>query len=142
MGLCNTASSAALGIACLFSHSACVGMTYQADPPLTAARTGGVTFIGPSCARVSSCLVGQVTAAETAVPLARAAVFLVREGGDAKEVVRITRLTDDQGAFTVADAPAGSYRIAVYKNAREFRATGLQLGGPGIMVVPVRLAPN
>lgn len=101
----------------------------------TTAR-GGVTFIGPRCADVRSCLVGQVTAAETAAPLSRAAVFLEREDDSGH---RILTLTDDQGVFTVVDAPSGRYRLAIYKDARRLEARGLRLGDPGTTLVPVRL---
>lgn len=111
-------------------------------------RIGGVTFIGPRCADVRSCLVGQVVAAETAAPLPRAAVFLERqEEGSADpqstsaKPIRILTLTDDQGVFTVADAPAGKYRLAIYKDARRIERRGLELGAPGTMLVPVRLSP-
>ncbi len=107
---------------------------------------GGVTFVRPRCIEVRSCLLGQVVAAESATPMARAAVFLVREGDDVKreapeELLRIVRLTDDQGVFTVADAPAGRYSVSVYKDARRISASGLELGGPGTLVVPIRLPP-
>jgi hypothetical protein len=110
-------------------------------------RLGGVTFIGPRCADVRSCLVGQVVAAETATPLPRAAVFLERQEGSTAapstgtRPIRIVTLTDDQGVFTVADAPAGTYRLAVYKDARRIERRGLELGAPGTMLVPVRLSP-
>lgn len=110
-------------------------------------RIGGVTFIGPRCADVRSCLVGQVVAAETAAPLPRAAVFLERQEGSADpqstsaKPIRILTLTDDQGVFTVADAPAGRYRLAIYKDARRIERHGLELGAPGTMLVPVRLSP-
>jgi hypothetical protein len=110
-------------------------------------RLGGVTFIGPRCADVRSCLVGQVVAAETAAPLPRAAVFLERQDGSAEpssasgRPLRILTLTDDQGVFTVADAPAGTYRLAVYKDARRIERRGLRLGAPGTTLVPVRLSP-
>lgn len=107
-------------------------------PPRHAAPAGGVTIIGPRCAAVKSCLVGQVTAADTATPLARAAVFLEREGEDGG-TIRITTLTDDQGVFTVVDAPLGRYRLAIYKDARRVEARGLKLGHPGTTLVPVRL---
>jgi hypothetical protein len=69
--------------------------------------------------------------------LERAAVFLEREG---PESLVIMRLTDDQGVFTVVDAPAGNYRVAVYKDARRIEARGLELGAPGTMVVPIRIS--
>ena len=99
----------------------------------------------PRCVEVRSCLLGQVVAAETATPLARAAVFLVREplgdrGPDAKPL-QIVRLTDEQGVFTVADAPAGRYSVSVFKEARHISASGLELGNPGTLMVPIRLPP-
>lgn len=109
---------------------------------------GGVTFIRPRCAEVRSCLLGQVVAAESATPLSRAAIFLEREvergevrDGDVRPL-RIVTMTDDQGVFTVVDAPEGRYRIAVYKDARRLEARGLELGAPGTTVVPVRLPPG
>lgn len=124
-------------VALLAATSACTTSPI-ALPPRTSAPAGGVTFIGPRCAEVKSCLVGQVTAADTATPLARAAVFLEREGEDGGEF-RITTLTDDQGVFTVVDAPMGRYRLAIYKDARRVEARGLKLGAPGTTLVPVRL---
>lgn len=106
---------------------------------ITPARAGGVTFIRPRCAGVESCLLGQVVAAESATPLSRAAVFLEREQDDAEQPIRILTLTDDQGVFTIADAPKGRYRLAVYKDARHVEARGLKLGAPGTTVVPVRM---
>jgi hypothetical protein len=99
---------------------------------------GGVTFIAPRCAEVRSCLVGQVTAADTSAPLSRAAVFLERDDRDGPGV-RILTLTDEQGVFTVVDAPTGRYRLAIYKDARRLEARGLKLGEPGTTLVPVRL---
>ncbi len=100
----------------------------------------------PRCVEVRSCLLGQVVAAETSTPLARAAVFLVREGeaGDEAEdaqTLRIVRLTDEQGVFTVIDAPAGRYSVSVFKDARRISASGIELGNPGTLVVPIRLPP-
>lgn len=106
---------------------------------ITPSRRGGVTFIRPRCAGVESCLLGQVVAAESATPLARAAVFLERERDDGDDPVRFLTLTDDQGVFIVTDAPKGRYRLAVYKDARRVEARGLKLGSPGTTVVPVRL---
>ena len=107
---------------------------------VTPSRIGGMSFIGPRCADVRSCLVGQVVAAETATPLPSAAVFLERQ--DSAEPVRILTLTDDQGVFTVADAPVGTYRLAIYKDARRIERRGLKLGAPGTTLVPVRLSPS
>jgi hypothetical protein len=99
---------------------------------------GGVTFIPARCSSVRSCLVGQVTAADTAAPMSRAAVFLQRDDRDGP-AVRILTLTDEQGVFTVVDAPSGRYRLAIYKDARRIEARGLRLGEPGTTLVPVRL---
>jgi hypothetical protein len=121
-----------------------VALGCAASGPLPAAATpskiGGMTFIGPRCADVRSCLVGQVVAAETATPLPQAAVFLERQ--DVDNPVRILTLTDDQGVFTVADAPVGTYRLAIYKDARRIERRGLKLGAPGTTLVPVRLSPS
>ena len=113
------------------------------EAPITAARRGGVTFISPRCAAVQSCLLGQVVEAESSNPLVKAAVFLQREEQDSEDgkPVRYLRLTDDQGVFTVTDAPAGRYRIAVYADARQVDANGLVLGEPGTTMVPVRMPP-
>jgi hypothetical protein len=128
-----------LALLTMFELAGCA--TGVAVPSRHAAPAGGVTFIGPRCAEVKSCLVGQVTAADTATPLARAAVFLEREGEDGG-MIRITTLTDDQGVFTVVDAPLGRYRLAIYKDARRVEARGLKLGHPGTTLVPVRLPPG
>lgn len=99
---------------------------------------GGVTFVQPRCAAASSCLLGQVVAAETATPLSNATVFLEREdGGD--DAVKITTLTDDQGVFAVENAPEGRYRLSVFKRERRLEVHGLSLGEPGTVMVPVRL---
>jgi hypothetical protein len=104
---------------------------------------GGVTMVTPRCVEVRSCLLGQVVAAESATPLARAAVFLVREPLESSEAepLRIVRLTDEQGVFTVADAPAGRYSVSVFKEARRISASGLELGNPGTLMVPIRMPP-
>jgi hypothetical protein len=109
---------------------------------VTPSRIGHVEFIGPRCPEVRSCLVGRVEAAETATPLPRAAVFLERESEATEKPVRILTLTDDQGVFTVMDAPVGTYRLAIYKDARRIERRGLKLGAPGTMLVPVRLSPS
>jgi hypothetical protein len=112
-------------------------------PPTAPNVSGGFTFISPRCPAVRSCLMGQVIAADTAAPLSRAAVFLEREneGAPAPQAkpLRIVTLTDEQGVFTVVDAPIGRYRLAVYKDARRLEAHGLRLGDPGTTMVPVRL---
>jgi hypothetical protein len=135
-GLAGALSSAFAGSAgCVSSGS----MPETVSP----SRIGHVEFIGPRCPEVRSCLVGQVVAAETATPLPRAAVFLEREtDASAATPVRILTLTDDQGVFTVADAPLGTYRLAIYKDARRIERHGLKLGAPGTTLVPVRLSPS
>ncbi len=107
-------------------------------PPAVGVR-GGVTFVSPRCPEVRSCVLGQVTSADTGAPLSAAVVFLVRESepGEAKPH-RIVAVTDDQGVFTVVDAPTGRYRITVVKR-RSVEARGLRLGAPGTTMVPVRL---
>lgn len=114
-----------------------------ADPSTYSLRRGGITLIRARCASVESCLLGQVVAAETAAPMARAAVFLEREDGEGESgPVRIVTVTDDQGVFSVADAPTGRYRLAVYKEERQLEVRGLELGAPGTTMVPVRLPPG
>ncbi len=111
------------------------------NPPVSSLNRGGVTFVRARCASTSSCLLGQVVAAETATPLARATVFLEREEDDKAEPdrVEITTLTDDQGVFTVEEPPAGRYRLQVFKRERRLEVHGLSLGEPGTTMVPVRL---
>lgn len=133
--MCGFASLLAITI-----MSACAGQPAPTRTTAPATR-GGVTFIAPRCAEVRSCLVGQVTAADTSAPLSRAAVFLERDDRDGPDV-RIVTLTDDQGVFTVVDAPTGRYRLAIYKDARRLEARGLKLGEPGTTLVPVRLPPG
>jgi hypothetical protein len=128
---------AALGAGCAPAAATAVPDTR------TAAGVGGVTFISPRCPAAASCLLGQVIAAESANPLVKAAVFLEREEQDSEDgtPIRFLRLTDDQGVFTVVDAPAGRYRIAIYADERKLGANGLVLGAPGTTVVPVRMPP-
>lgn len=100
-----------------------------------------ISILSPRCAEVRSCVLGHVTAAGTAAPIAEAAVFLERErepGED--EPVRIISLTDEQGVFTIDDPPPGSYRIAVYKDDSSVEVTGMELGRAGTTMLPVRLA--
>jgi hypothetical protein len=99
-----------------------------------------ISIFSPRCAGLRSCVVGHVTAPDTATPVAEAAVFLIRElepGED--EPVRILALTDEQGVFVVDDPPIGSYRIAVYKDASHVEVIGMELGGPGTTMLLVRL---
>ncbi|MCA9706713.1 MAG: carboxypeptidase regulatory-like domain-containing protein [Myxococcales bacterium] len=109
-------------------------------------QRGGVTFVRARCAQTSSCLLGQVVAAETATPLSRATVFLEREAdpqgeapSEGPEPVEITTLTDDQGVFAIEEPPAGRYRLQVFKRERRLEVRGLALGEPGTTMVPVRL---
>lgn len=127
---------------------AACGPPSSLPPPVSPTERGGIAFIGPECVGVSSCLLGHVIAAETAAPLARATIFFEREDApeakteeDAEAVVRIARITDEDGVFTVVDAPAGRYRLTVYKEGRKYEVRGLELGQPGTTVVPVRLPP-
>jgi hypothetical protein len=131
-------------IACLAGLLIGPGCISVARPPVAPATLGGVVLVSPRCAGVKSCLLGHVVAAESARPMARAAVFLEREdtGPAGAENARIMRLTDEQGVFTVEDAPAGRYRLAVYKDARSLEVRGLSLGARGTTMVPVRLPPG
>ena len=100
-----------------------------------------ILIVSARCAGVSSCVLGHVTEAGTAAPVAEAAVFLERElepGED--EPVRIIALTDEQGVFIVNEPPPGSYRIAVYKSDSGVEVIGMELGGEGTTLLPVRLA--
>ena len=106
-----------------------------------------VTWLAPRCAGVQSCLLGRVTASESATPLSRAAVFLQRqpktgEGDAPGDGVRLQAITDDEGVFTIENPPAGLYRIAVFKGARHAELKGVELGGAGTTLVPVSMAPN
>lgn len=100
-----------------------------------------VSVLSPRCAGSSSCVLGHVTTAATAQPVAEAAVFLIRElepGED--EPVRFFALTDEQGVFVVDEPPPGRYRISVYKEASSVEVAGMELGGAGTTMLPVRLA--
>jgi hypothetical protein len=105
---------------------------------------GGVTLIGPRCAGARSCVLGHVVAAETSAPLSGAAVFFEREGGavEAATSSAIVALTDEQGVFTVTDAPPGRYRLSVYKEARRVEVHGVEVAALGTTVIPVRLGPG
>jgi hypothetical protein len=110
----------------------------QLEPP---PRHDTISILSPRCAGVSSCVLGHVTEAGTAAPIAEAAVFLERElepGED--EPVRILALTDEQGVFIVNEPPPGSYRIAVYKSESSVEVSGMELGREGATLLPVRLA--
>jgi hypothetical protein len=135
-------SAMGLGLAIASAGGCTSGPMGSTTAPEVAGR-GGVTFIRAKCPQVRSCLLGQVVAAESFVPMASAAIFLEREADDSIEgdPVRILALTDDQGVFTIVDAPHGRYRLAIYKDARRIEARGLELGAPGTVMVPVRLPP-
>ena len=140
-----TRTSQCLAFATLALVGGC-GRAVATVSPAAHDHRGGIAVIGPACAGVESCLLGQVVAAESAAPLARATIFLEREDvpnaqteEEVEKAVKIMRITDDQGVFTVIDAPAGRYRLAVYKEERKYEVRGLDLGGPGTTMVPVRL---
>ncbi|KIG18619.1 hypothetical protein DB30_00304 [Enhygromyxa salina] len=125
------AAAAAFGLAL-----GCVAGRPEAEP-----LHDTISILSPRCAGVSSCVLGHVTAAGTAAPVAEAAVFLEREleaGED--EPVRILALTDEQGVFIISEPPPGSYRIAVYKSESSVEVSGMELGGEGATLLPVRLA--
>ncbi len=84
---------------------------------------------------------GQVVTAETAAPLPQATIFLKREAdsGEVTDTVGITAITDYQGVFSIEEPPAGLYWLKVYSRARRLEVHGLELGEPGITMVPVRL---
>ncbi len=119
---------------------ACAGPGIEQPAPVQP-RTGrsSVSLITPRCAGVQSCLLGRVTAAESARPLARAAVFLERIGGEADQL-RIQTLTDEDGVFSIANPPPGHYRLAIYKEARRVEMSGMALGEAGTTMIPVRMA--
>ncbi len=132
----------AIGLA-LFGLSGVACVATSAPAPRTPVRDA-ISWVGPRCAGVQSCVLGRVTASETARPLVRAAIFLEQqlEGGDGEvEPVRLSALTDEDGVFTVQDPPPGHYRIAIYKEARHAEVRGIVLGGQGTTLVPVSLAP-
>ncbi|MFO7564723.1 MAG: carboxypeptidase-like regulatory domain-containing protein [Enhygromyxa sp.] len=114
----------------------CAGQTPRPRP-----QHDTISILSPRCAGVRSCLLGHVTIADTATPVAEAAVFLEREAeSSGAEPIRILTLTDEQGVFEVADPPPGNYRLAVYKGASSVEVAGLDLGHDGTTVLPVRLA--
>jgi hypothetical protein len=107
--------------------------------PARPAVRNSVAILSPRCVGVQSCVLGHVTTALDAAPIARAAVFLVREDGEGTHEP-IQTLTDEQGVFTVIDPPPGSYRVEVFKEAAKVEVVGLELGHAGTTMVPVRLA--
>jgi len=133
-----------------------------------AALAGGITLVAARCTGATSCVIGQVVAAESGQPLARAAIFLVGESAaDPPPLRGPDRLThagtnpdpesahprpeptvstptlvawsDDQGVFAIPDAPPGRYRIAVYQRGRSIEVRGLQLPVSGTTMLPIRL---
>lgn len=97
-----------------------------------------IAIVSPRCVGVHSCVLGHVTTALDATPIARAAVFLMPEGGDdSREPIQT--LTDEQGVFTVIDPPPGSYRVEVFKEDAKVEVAGLELGRAGTTMIPVRL---
>ena len=121
----------------LASVSACsLGPSEPIRPP----QRDTVSIVSPRCEGVRSCVLGHVTAAGTATPIAEAAVFLEREPeADELEPIRILALTDAQGVFEVDDPPPGSYRLAIYKDDSSIEVAGIELGRAGTTILPVRL---
>ncbi len=129
---------ALLGSAFTLLGSACAP---RSTGPDRLAVRDSISIVSPRCANVRSCLLGHVTSARDAAPVFEAVVFLERETARPDdEPVRIQTRTDEQGVFTVADPPPGSYRIKVYKEANAVEVIGVELGRPGTTMLPVRLA--
>ena len=128
--------STALGLLLLgCAASGCAITVIEAQP-----AHDTISILSPRCAGLSSCVLGHVTAAGTAAPVAEAAVFLERDleqGED--EPVRFLSLTDEQGVFIIDEPPPGSYRIAVYKGDASVEVIGMELGRAGTTILPVRL---
>jgi hypothetical protein len=125
------------GRALLLLASSLVAACVARPPPRPVVRDS-IAILSPRCVGVHSCVLGHVTTALDATPIARAAVFLVREGDDGSSEP-IQTLTDEQGVFTVIDPPPGSYRVEVFKEAAKVEIAGLELGHAGTTMVPVRL---
>ncbi|WP_146155540.1 carboxypeptidase-like regulatory domain-containing protein [Enhygromyxa salina] len=126
-------SAAVLAVVATFG---CVAGEIQREP-----LHDTISLLSPRCAGAGSCVLGHVTEAGTAAPIAEAAVFLERElEPDESEPVRILALTDEQGVFVVGEPPPGSYRIAIYKDASSVEVMGVELGREGTTMLPVRLA--
>lgn len=101
-----------------------------------------ITIVAPRCAGASSCVLGHVSAALDASPIAKAAVFVQREdvtGEDGEPIAPIQTLTDEQGVFTLIDPTPGRYRVVVIKEGAKIEASGLELGRPGTTILPIRL---
>jgi hypothetical protein len=96
-----------------------------------------ITIVSARCAGASSCVLGHVSTSLDAGPIAKAAVFVQREG---EALSAIQTLTDEQGVFTLIDPPPGRYRIVVIKDGAKVEAVGLELGRPGTTLIPIRLA--
>jgi hypothetical protein len=129
-------TSFASSLVLLLTASLLAGCANQA--PVRPAARQSIAIVSPRCVGVHSCVLGHVTTALDATPIARAAVFLVREGDDGSSEP-IQTLTDEQGVFTVIDPPPGSYRVEVFKEAAKVEIAGLELGHAGTTMVPVRL---
>lgn len=135
------ALTSALVLLLAWVPAGCVGG--QAPPSEAPVARDTISILSPRCAGVHSCVLGHVTAAETAAPVAKASVFLERAPGPGEvegEGTLIMALTDEQGVFTVSDPPPGNYRIAIYKEAGVVEVVGLELGRAGTTVLPIRLA--
>lgn len=120
----------------LLASSALAGCAVQ-GPSRPIVREN-IAIVSPRCVGVHSCVLGHVTTALDAAPIARAAVFLRREGGEGSDKP-IQTLTDEQGVFTVIDPPPGSYRVEVFKEGAKVELAGLELGQAGTTMVPIRL---
>lgn len=95
-----------------------------------------ISVVSARCPGASSCVLGHVSASLDAGPIAKAAVFLQREG---EALAGIQTLTDEQGVFTLIDPPPGRYRVVVIKDGAKVEASGLELGRPGTTLIPIRL---
>lgn len=120
---------------------ATLGCVAGGQGPVSPPQRDTISILSPRCAGIRSCVLGHVTAASSAAPVAQAAVFLVRDAelGE-QEPVRFLTLTDEQGVFIVGDPPPGSYRIAIYKDDSGVEVSGMELGDEGTTLLPVRLA--
>lgn len=103
-----------------------------------------ITIVAPRCAGASSCVLGHVSAALDASPIAKAAVFVQREDvtgevATGEPPAPIQTLTDEQGVFTLIDPTPGRYRVVVIKEGAKIEASGLELGRPGTTILPIRL---